>query len=400
MLLVGLMSIVAISASSQELPTARFDVRCEEGFAAGYPCHRVDLLAYLPLSEVGAEGSAASDLWGWTDRDTGRELVLLGTTRGTSFVEITNPTAPVLIGVLPAHSAPSGWRDIKVYRDHAYVVSEAHDHGMQVFDLKALLEVATPPVELQLVAHYGRDILSDAHNIAIDERSGFAYILGSNTCSGGLHIVDIRNPRKPSFAGCFSDDGYTHDAQCLSYEGPDRDYRGREICFASNEDTLTIVDVTSKGRPSLIARVTYPGVGYVHQTWNTDDNLFLLLGDELDEQRFGHNTTTRIFDITDLDTPVLIGTHTADIPAIDHNLYVRGSFVYQANYRAGLRIYDLRRVAEGALDLTAFFDVYPEDDASEFNGAWSVYPYFPSGVIAVSGIEQGLFVLAPRLAGP
>jgi choice-of-anchor B domain-containing protein len=120
----------------------------------------------------------------------------------------------------------------------------------------------------------------------------------------------------------------------------------------------------------------------------------LLLGDELDEESFGHTTLTRIWDIADLDRPVLVGTHAGATPAIDHNMYVRDGVLYQANYRAGLRTFRLDAIADGRLLPVGFFDIYPSDDASEFNGAWSVYPFFPSGVIAVSGIEQGLFLLA------
>jgi choice-of-anchor B domain-containing protein len=106
---------------------------------------------------------------------------------------------------------------------------------------------------------------------------------------------------------------------------------------------------------------------------------------------------TRVLDVADLDRPVLAGAQVADTPAIDHNLYVRGNLVFQANYRAGLRILHLDALAEGRLPTVGVFDIYPADDAPEFNGAWSVYPFFPNGVVAVSGIEQGLFILMPDI---
>jgi choice-of-anchor B domain-containing protein len=372
-----------------------FDVPCVDGKAAGFPCDRVNLLAYLPLSSVGGS-DGANDVWGFSK--DGREFVLLGIRSGTAFVDITNPTSPRYLGKLAAHeSRRSIWRDIETYQGHAYVASEAFGHGVQVFDLGALFSGSAPPVEFRETAHYAGEGLGSAHTLAVNEASGSLYVLGSDTCAGGIHMVDVRSPREPRFAGCFSADGYTHDAQCVSYDGPDRDHRGREICFASNEDTLTIVDVTDKSSPRQISRTSYEGVGYVHQTWVTADRHFLLMDDELDEQYFGHNTSTRIWDIADLDRPLHIGSHVADTPAIDHNLYVRDGLVYQANYRAGLRILRLDRIAEGRLDPAGFFDVYPEDDAPEFNGAWSAYPFFPSGVVAVSGIEQGLFLLAPEI---
>lgn len=380
-----------------EPPVALFDVACDlvAGRAASFPCRNVDLLAYLPLAALGGGEHFASDLWGFTDPETGREFVLLGLGSGTAFVEITSPTAPLFLGLLPPDAAPSPWRDVKVYARHAYIVSEAANHGLQVFDLGILLDIPAPPAELHAAAVYRGEGLGNAHNIAVNERTGFGYIVGSNTCGGGLHFVDLRQPKEPVFAGCFSDDLYTHDAQCVLYEGPDTAYRGREICFAYNEDTLTVVDVTEKAAPRQISRQTYQGAIYTHQGWTTEDHLFLLLGDEGDETTHGHGTRTRIWDIADLDRPTVIGVHDAATPAIDHNLYIRSGFAYQASYRAGLRIYDLSGVAEGGMDEVGFFDVYPADDAPEYNGAWSVYPFFPSGVVAVSGIEQGLFLLEP-----
>ncbi|MCF6300394.1 MAG: hypothetical protein L3J52_04660 [Proteobacteria bacterium] len=71
-------------------------------------------------------------------------------------------------------------------------------------------------------------------HIAINESSGFAYAVGTDTCGAGLHMVDISNPTSPSDAGCFSADGSTHDAQCVQYIGPDIDYTNMKICFNAN----------------------------------------------------------------------------------------------------------------------------------------------------------------------
>jgi choice-of-anchor B domain-containing protein len=381
---------VALStAAGAQTPV--FDVRCTDGMAAGFSCDRVHLLAYLPMASFDSDGT--NDVWGFSEG--GREFVILGLRNGTAFVEITNPTAPLYLGKLSG--SRSIWRDVETYQRHAFIGSEAFGHGVQVFDLGALFSVSAPPVEFQETTRYTGEGLGGSHTLAVNEASGFLYVSGSGTCNGGLHMVEIGNPKEPRFAGCFSEDGYTHDVQCVSYDGPDPDYRRREICFASNEDTLTVVDVTDKSNPRMVSRTSYQGVGYIHQTWVTPDRLFLLMDDELDEQYFGHNTSTRIWDIADLDRPAHIGSHVADTKAIDHNLYIREGLVYQANYRAGLRILKLDRIAEGRLEPAGFFDIYPADDAPEFNGAWSAYPFFPSGVVAVSGIEQGLFLLKPEI---
>ena len=367
---------------------------CVNGFAGGYPCARVDVESFVPTSMIG--GGATNDIWGWTDPTTGKEYALLGRTTGTSFVDISNPGAPVYVGNLPTHSKSSTWRGIKVYAGHAFIVSEAAGHGLQVFDLAQLRTVATPPVTFAETAHYAG--FSRAHTVAINEETGFLYAAGSNTCLGGLHMVDIRTPSAPTFAGCFSADRYTHETQCVVYRGPDARYNGREICFNANEDTLTIVDVTDKSAPTMLARKVYPGKGYTHQGWLTEDHRHFLLDDETDETKLRVNTRTHIFDVSDLIVPRVVGVYEGASIAIDHNQYVRGGHAFQSNYTSGLRVLDLTGIETAALKEIGFFDVRPEDDLPNYNGTWSNFPFFNSGIVVVSSIERGLFVLRPRLS--
>ena len=369
---------------------------CSGGMAGTYPCSNVDLMSFLALTDIG--GGEANDIWGWTDSLTGKEYAIMGRTNGTSFVDISDPVNPIYLGNLPPPAGESTWRDIKVYADHAFIVSEANNSGMQVFDLTQLRMVASPPATFSETAHYPG--FSDAHNLAINENSGFAYAVGTNTCSGGLHMINIQTPTNPTSAGCFSGDGYTHDAQCVIYDGPDLDHKRKEICFNSNEDTLTIVDVTNKAGPVMLSRTGYSGSRYAHQGWLTEDQVYFLLGDESDETNNPDvtNTRTYMWDVSDLDDPALIGSHDSTTTAIDHNQYVKGNYTYQSNYHAGLRILDITDIANGNLSEAAFFDVNPGSDATNFEGGtWSNYPFFDSGIVIVSVIEQGLFILRPNL---
>lgn len=368
---------------------------CVSGVADIFPCHNVDLAGFLALAEIG--GGSGNDLWGWTDPVDGREYALIGRSNGLAFVDLSNPGAPVYVGNLPSHTGASSiWRDVKVYANHAFIVSDANPgHGMQVFDLNQLRAVATPPVTFSNTAHYAG--FGSSHNIVINEDSGFAYAVGSDTCSGGLHMIDITTPASPGGAGCFASDGYTHDAQCVIYAGPDGEHQGREICFNSNEDTVTIVDVTDKLNPVQLSRTPYDGSGYTHQGWLTDDQRYFVHDDEFDEIGSGHNTRTYTWDVSDLDAPVLAGHWDAAGPSIDHNQYVKDGFTYQANYQRGLRILELVEPETGTLHEAAFFDTYPSGDGNDFSGAWSVYPFFESGLVIVSDISRGLFILTPQL---
>jgi choice-of-anchor B domain-containing protein len=383
----------------------RGEVPCADGRSSDFACQNVDLLAFLPVSAIGGgRGVRVSDMWGWTDGETGREYALVGRTDGTAFVDVTDPSDPVYVGELPA--PPSGARDIKVYADHAFVVADgAIEHGMQVFALRRLRSVVGPPVTFEPDAVYDR--LHSAHNLVINTETGFAFTVGSGgggeTCGGGLHMIDIRNPLAPTFAGCHHDPtkglvwpGRTHDAQCVVYRGPDEEHREKELCFTSNETVLSIIDVTDKANPAILSEATYPGVAYVHQGWLTDDQQHFILDDEADELTgFTDGTRTLVFDVADLDDPVLLAEFRSTQKATDHNLYVKGDRVYQANYLAGMRVLDISDVAH-PIEI-GYFDTVPDRDEPGFSGgAWTAYPFFESGVVAVSSMRDGLFLLRPR----
>jgi len=378
---------------------------CVDGKAGTYACCGIDLLSHISVVDLGSKGEG-NDIWGWTDASTGKEYAIVCLTDGTSFVDVSNPTAPRVLAWLPTHTVASIWRDVKVYKDHAFIVSEARNHGMQIFDLTQLRSLEVPPlfftngtvnpaakpVIVKETAWYG--LFGSSHNIVINEDTGFAYSVGTKTCAGGLHIVNIQNPLAPVCAGCYFQDGYTHDAQCVVYHGPDTRYTGKEICFCYNEDSLTIVDVTVKTSPVMLSRKPYLNVFYTHQGWTDPTQRFLLLDDELDELE-GPNPHTRtlLWDISSLTNPVLKTQYFAKEQAIDHNLYIKGNLAYLANYCAGLNILDTTLGHDGVLKRTGFFDVSPECNTVEFMGSWSSYPYFASNSIIVSSIERGLFTL-------
>ena len=384
------------------------EIACDDGEAADYDCDHVDLLSFLPREEIGAaRGARLNDVWGWTDPVSGREYALVGRMDGTSFVDVTDAYNPRYLGNLARTdgSPASTWRDIKVFKDHAFIVADgAGAHGMQVFDLTLLRDVAEPR-EFEATAMY-TDIGS-VHNVAINEETGFAYLVGSSgggeTCGGGSHIVDINDPLNPVFAGCFahantgrSNTGNSHDTQCVIYHGPDEEYRGREICVNSNETALSVADVTDKDNPIAVAKAEYANVAYAHQGWLTEDHRYFYSNDELDEVSGAVEATrTLIWDLADLDDPILVKEYYSPTKVTDHNLYVRGDRLYMSNNRAGLRVLDISD-PENPVEL-GYFDTTPwSADESGFDGTWSVYPYFESGTVLLSSRREGLFLVRPR----
>lgn len=366
---------------------------CENGFADIYPCKDYDLMGFVPVNELGNANTQGNDCWGWTDPTTQKEYALFCGTTGVAFVDITTPNVPVVVGKLATNTISSPWRDVKVYNNHAYIVADgANSHGMQIFDLTRLRNVTNPPQTFDADEIYTG--FGSAHNIVINESTGYAYAVGTSrqeTYVGGPLFIDIKSPQNPIDAGGYL--GYSHDAQVVTYNGPDTEHNGKEILISSNETEVVIVDVTSKASPVLLSQISYNNVGYTHQGWFTGDMRYFILGDELDEVRFGANTRTIVFDLSDLDSPTYHTDYFGPSAAIDHNGYVLGNEYIQASYAAGMRILDISGIASKTISETGYFDTHPEHNNTSFDGAWSVYPYFASGNIVISDINRGLFIV-------
>ncbi len=402
--------IAAYNRPVADLPSLTDNpVECEEGEANEFACQNVDMASFISLSDLRMNrGVRLNDVWGWTDEETGREYGLIGHMEAMVFVDVTDAANPIVLGELPRTEGSPGstWRDMKVFKDHVFVVADgAQQHGMQIFDLRRLRDW---PGEFQV---YEPDVLytgiASSHNIVINEVTGYAYAVGNSsggeTCGGALHMIDINEPKNPTFVGCFNDpetgsngSGATHDAQCVVYDGPDAEHRGKEICVGSNGTAISIADVTDKDSPIAISQGTYPNSAYVHQGWFTDDHRYFYQNDEADELNgMAEATRTMIWDLTDLDEPEMIAEYFGDSNSTDHNLYVKGDFMYQTNNASGLRIIDIRDRANPVE--IGYFDTTPNNlNVAGFDGTWSSYPYFESGNILVNSRREGLFILKKR----
>ena len=403
-----------ITTALDELPMfSGSERRCNtsSGKVEMFDCAATDLLSFVPPSRMSYDGHyiEMSSLWGWSDPVTKQDWAIMGRRDGATFVDITKPTQPISVADMPLTEGarPSSWREIKVYKDHAFVVSDGSGpHGIQIFDMTRLRSMK--PQANGLPQKVAPDLIyrevNSVHNMVINEESGFGYAVGSSaggtTCGGGLHMIDIRDPKKPAFVGCFSDTGsgragtgYSHDAICINYKGPDKRYRGREICVGSNETAISLADVTDKKAPKFLARVSHPNTAYTHQGWFDETQRYFYVNDELDEGNNNINKTrTLICDLADLENPRFVKEHFGVEAASDHNLFIKGDLMYQANYRSGLRVLSVRDPLNPKE--VAYFDTAPfHPNGRGFNGAWNVYPFFKSGTIIVSSIEQGLFVL-------
>ena len=344
---------------------------------AGFPSNNVTFLSNIPAESFPGSPSRGNDCWGYVS-PSGREYALMGMRNGLAVVEITDPSFPAIIASVP-HSE-SNWSDVKTYQNYAYVVNESSG-GIDVIDLADVDNGNV--IHVQSVTDAG---VQTSHNVAIDRESGFLYLCGSNIAGGRLVAFDLSDPANPTYAGEVPLNGgeSVHDAQIVTYPS------GRQFAFAADGGFgLEIFDVTNKSNMFRVSQTTYPNLGFAHQCWLSDDRRYLYLNDEID----GVNETV-VFDVTNLAAPFVASTYTAGGEAIDHNLYLHEGLIYEADYTAGLRIYDATQDPLNPVPI-GNFDTFPGSDAAEFNGAWSIYPFFPSGNVLISTKFEGLFVVRP-----
>jgi choice-of-anchor B domain-containing protein len=410
--------------------------KCINGFADAIPgdplhkfrCKNFDLYDFVNHEELGSFGyngiRSGSSAWGWTDPDSGREFVASGVYDGVSFIEVLPEGKLLPLGFLPKYAAlASGawWTEIRPYLHYMVIGSELVGNGVQIFDMTKLLTLTGADGihyfnnEEDLTGHFNSSLpIGRSHCVVVNEEKKYGVAVGvqprAEGCMGGLHFFSLEDPSNPVDLGCDGQDGYTHDAQCLVYRGPDARYEGREVCYGYDEDTLTIFDVTDKQAVKIISRTTYEGATFTHQGWVNDVNNqeWLFMDDEYDEVEVAGPAAdgypvTYIWNIQDLENPKQTGLFKAANRGIDHNQYLWGNYIYQSSYGSGMRVYDISSVPEDPTGKSvcevAFFDTYPEDDStpgngiSQFSGSWHSYAGFASGFVFINTIERGGFLV-------
>ncbi len=420
-----------------------------------------EALGAMPLPGVWSKGMV-NDIWGYTS-PAGEEYALVTHTGGISVVRITTPEDPVYLGTigsqLPFDSA-NIWGDGGTFGHFAYFVTEIDDSSVVIVDLEnidAVDAAGTPgaPLDETLVPvkTFNGGGYHGAHNIFINQDSGFAYLAGvhleegtTNNACGAVDpprfntlILDLNaDPWNPTVAACREDVG-EHDFYVVNYEGPDSDYQGSEIAFVfDGRDRqgqregnpvggfTEIWDVTDKSDIQVIDRFRVPELVFSHNGWTTEAQDFLFIGDEIDElvkagwmfgDAFGEpvddptnkpRTGTYIMDITDLDDPELVERFEDETVGLDHNFAVKDGKLFIASYTSGTRVLNITRDAEGTVSLEpyAHMDTEPrlpnrilninqeETFGNAFLGQWGIFPLFDSGTVIATDINNGLIVMS------
>ena len=384
---------------------------CSKGFAAGFPCENMDLVSHVPLPGSNVGGS---DIWGHTDANTGIEYAIMGFSDGVRIYSLADPSEPALVSHIQGTNTI--WRDIKVYqfydetsnlfKAYAYVSSESASNQLQIIDLTLLPEKATllPAVSIYGSAHNlfisGVDY---AYNLPLTDSAVELHVSGADKYDGAVTRYALAQHASPELINVPDETaGYTHDntSFTLTDERAAASCGGKTLCQVLvdfNEDKVKLWDISTDSN-ALLSEFEYTDVTafvrYVHSGWATEDGQFLFVHDELDERRTDIPTTIRVISLEDPNALSVVKRWEGETKAIDHNGFVRGNRYYFSHYERGVTILDISQPADP--QRIANFDTFPTSNNANFNGAWGVYPFFPSGHIIVSDLNAGLFVLKPK----
>ena len=300
-----------------------------------------------------------NDVWGYTSPD-GREYALLGVQDGTSIIEVTNPNALREVSFIASNK--SIWKDIKTFGHYAYIVNESGG-GMQILDLSTL------PNSVEVAATYTG--FTTSHNLWIDVERKLLFAEGNH--AEPVRIFSLENPLAPrqlSSLGVECHDIYARDGVLYVSEG--------------GHGTIGIFNYDDPSNPTLTSRFQIRRAGYVHNAWPTSDDRYLMTTEE------NSGKTMKMFDLSDLRSVQQVGEIIAP-GQLAHNVHIKGDYAYVSHYGSGLRIYDVSNPA--AMNEVAFWQ-QGDSSRSGFVSVWGAYPFFKSGKILASSIEEGLIVLS------
>jgi choice-of-anchor B domain-containing protein len=331
--------------------------------------------AQLNVSYVGSleYNNTLNDIWGYVAPD-GTEYALVGVGNGTSVVSLADPANPVEIGFAPGDQ--SVWRDIKTWGHYAFVTCDQGNDGLTVIDLSDVPN----SISYSQVNTLPNGTLNTCHNIWIDE-FGYAYLAGCNLNGGGMVIMDcFTTPGTPTFVAN-APNTYSHDV-----------YTRNNLMYSSeiNDGVFTIYDVADKSNITELGSQQTPSA-FTHNSWLSDDSNILFTTDEVANAPIGAYDVSDPSDIQFLDSYAPFATLGSGV--IPHNVHVWQNWLIISYYTDGCIILDATH-PDNLVEVGNFDTYIPA--STGFNGAWGAYPFLPSGLILITDIGNGLYILEPN----
>jgi choice-of-anchor B domain-containing protein len=323
------------------------------------------LLSRMDLSSLGPGVTSAAGNWGYVS-PRGRVFALTGVNVGLSIVEITDPTRPRNIALIPGGT--SQWREVRTFGEFIYVTTEANT-GLDIIDMRD----PDRPIKGQTWS----ETFTSAHSLYIDNDRGLLFANGTRNAarvSQGMRVLDVgSNPANPREAGSFTD-FYIHDLYA----------RGNTIYAAAiNNGFLAVLDSSRIGAIREVTRFLTGG-RFTHNAWLTDDSRYLFTTDEREGRPL------EAWDLANPLAPRKVAEYIARPSGIPHNVLIDGNRMVVAHYVDGVHLLDVSRPETPRF--MGSYDTY-EPAGEGFHGCWGAYIFPRSNLIIASDIEGGLFVL-------
>lgn len=323
-------------------------------------------------------GIKYSSCFGWVSN--GHEYAIIGSSDGTHFIEVTNPSNPVRRAYVPGRRDSCIWREYKTFNKYLYAVSDdASPNSLQIIDMSYL------PDSVHKV--YDDDVLLErSHTIFIDgDKLYCGSVKGGSIGYSGMAVLSLADPEQPVLLRTIEDDyaglfGYAHDMFV----------RNDTVYASCAYDGLFVLNFSGNTFHLLGSLTTYPDQGYNHSSYLSPDGKTLIFCDEVPT-----NLQAKVADVSDLsDIKVKSLFHSNDVNT-PHNPYILGNKAVIAYYQDGIQIFDISNTSNPIL--TGYFDTNPDNGAGlpnpSYSGCWGAYTELPSGIILASDMQRGLFVL-------
>jgi len=314
-----------------------------------------------------------NEVWGFVQN--GEEYAVIGTTAGTHIFRIVNEQ--LIYEVAFVAGADQGGqivhRDYHDYNGYLYAVADEGASTLQIIDLSGL------PYGVEVV-YDSNDLLVRSHNIFIDTLHAKLYAGANTHINGtyhGMEVFSLEDPLNPQLI---------HEVGLLAHDM----YVIDNLCYLNGGDEGLFIYDFNGATPTIIGALTeYSsfGQGYNHSGWTTKDGNYYAFADE------NHGLAVKIAAVSDPSDITIVATLSSEVDpsSMAHNLIIRDDYLYISYYHDGLQIFDISDPVNPVK--VSSYKTYQPSDHISYRGAWGVYPYLPSGLILVSDMQYGLFVL-------
>lgn len=354
--------------------------------AQTYPSLNISLLAHIDPEKdpTGYDNRKYSGCWGWYQQSKNKEYAIVGTSAKTYFIDVTNPSSPIIRDSVMARRTGCTWREIKNYQNYCYIVSDdGAPNSFQIVDMQYL------PDSVHIV-HDGTTYFERCHTIFVDNDKLYCGLpTKPSSATQNMQVYSLTNPEAPQLLRTLSDDvaglGTVHDM-----------YVRNDTVYAScgNEGFRIIKFNSATNTFSLMQSFTgYPYSGYNHSSWQTDDRKTMVFADEVPG-----GLPAKVIDVSDFSNITLVDTIRSNFAATAHNPYIMGNkWCWISTYLDGLYLYDISTPSNTTV--YGYFDTYPQGGVNNnfagtpYRGNWGAYPYLPSKIIIACDMQNGIFIL-------